>query len=67
MGVLFVGGVMNLLWIAGITLFCVPRKGIAFWGVGWATRWWRNAGDGAGRACLVTDGEELFVCPMCSL
>ncbi len=47
--------------------FCVPRKGVAIWSVEWAIRWWRNDGDGAGRARLVTDREELFVCPMCSV
>jgi len=41
MGLLFVGGVMNLLWIAGITIFVFLEKVLPF-GV-WS---WRFAGGG---------------------
>ena len=55
MGLLFVGGVMNLLWVAAIAFFVLlekvmPQGRLASGGNGWCSdsRWGRHAGVGLG-------------------
>jgi predicted metal-binding membrane protein len=55
MGLLFFGGVMSLLWIAGITLFVLLEKVLPFGRVGG-----RIAGGAMALAGIVSLGTWLF-------